>query len=570
MVSCKNLIIHDIKTFTNRFYKNKGFMKTNKDILLVQPPIEDFYLTKKRTLPYGLCSIAGSLQGHGYNVEIFDALATNKAKVMEWPAEFDYLESFYGKPDNSAFSLFHDYKHFGYSFGHIGKIAKEKNPFLVGISSLFTPYFDSVINTAKSIKKFLPDCKIVVGGHHPTQLPKAVMECSQIDYIIRGEGELSMPILAEAIRDNIDLEKVPGIVFRKDVNSLHISDPVWLKELSDLPLPALGLASQKFYQRKGKGAAIVVSSRGCPMKCSYCAVSASSSYASFRQRNVDEVIRELASQVEKFDIGFIDFEDENLCLRKSWFLSLLGQIQAYFPDRNFELRAMNGLFPPSIDEDIVKAMKSAGFKTLNLSLGSTSKQQLEKFCRKDVRQAFDHALNLANEYGLESVSYIIAAAPDQDPEQSVDDLLYLAAKPTLVGLSVFYPAPGSKDYQKCRDNNLLPDSFSLMRSTALPIEDRCSRVQSVTLLRLSRILNFIKALKNEAISLPDSEKCCQEVIDSSMDRKGSGLLLLAWFLYDGVLRGIDRKGLIYEHGCDLSLTRRFIHGIKTIKIKGNQ
>lgn len=540
----------------------------NKDILLIQPPIEDFYLTKKRTLPYGLCIIAGSLKAKGFNVEIFDALATNKTKIIEWPEEFEYLYSFYGKPDSSAFSLFHDYKHFGFSFEHIGKIVREKNPFLIGISSLFTAYFDSVIKTAKAIKKFLPNSKIVIGGHHPTQLPEAVMECPQIDYVLRGEGELSMPSLADALKYNTSFDKVPGIVFRKHDKSLHISQPAWLKDLTGLPLPSLDLVKQKFYQRNGKGAAIVVSSRGCPMKCSYCAVSASSCYAPFRQRKVEDVIKELESQVEIFDIGFIDFEDENLCLKKAWFLSLMGEIQERFPDRNFELRAMNGLFPSSIDEDIIKAMKSVGFKTLNLSLGSTSKQQLEKFCRKDVRKSFENALDLAKKYNLQSVSYIIAAAPGQAPEQSVNDLLYLAAKPTLVGLSVFYPAPGSMDYQNCQDKNLLPKSFSLMRSTALPIVDTCSRIQSVTLLRLSRILNFMKALKNEKVSLPDPEECCQKEIDKGMDRKQSGILLLSWFLHDGVIRGVDKRGQVYEHACDLILTKRFVDGIKILEIKG--
>jgi hypothetical protein len=52
------------------------------DILLVQPPVEDFYLTRKRTLPYGLAAIAGSLRSRGYDVEIFDALATDKTRMI--------------------------------------------------------------------------------------------------------------------------------------------------------------------------------------------------------------------------------------------------------------------------------------------------------------------------------------------------------------------------------------------------------------------------------------------------------------------------------------------------------
>ena len=57
------------------------------DVLLVQPPIRDFYLTAKRTIPYGLASIAAALTGHGFSVEILDALAASKSRPAELPAE---------------------------------------------------------------------------------------------------------------------------------------------------------------------------------------------------------------------------------------------------------------------------------------------------------------------------------------------------------------------------------------------------------------------------------------------------------------------------------------------------
>ncbi|MGB5985745.1 MAG: radical SAM protein, partial [Desulfobacterales bacterium] len=68
-------------------------------ILLIQPPIEDFYLTRKRTLPYGLACIAAALAQAGYSVEILDALASGKARPRPWPAEMAYLHPYYGRPD---------------------------------------------------------------------------------------------------------------------------------------------------------------------------------------------------------------------------------------------------------------------------------------------------------------------------------------------------------------------------------------------------------------------------------------------------------------------------------------
>ena len=61
-------------------------------VILVQPPIEDFYLTKKRTIPYGLASIAASILEKGFCVEILDALATNKSKTIPYPEEFSRLK----------------------------------------------------------------------------------------------------------------------------------------------------------------------------------------------------------------------------------------------------------------------------------------------------------------------------------------------------------------------------------------------------------------------------------------------------------------------------------------------
>ncbi len=547
-------------------------------VILVQPPIEDFYLTKKRTIPYGLACIAASVQKQGFDVEILDALATNKTRTIAYPEEFSYLEQFYGQKDNTRFSLFHEFKHFGYSYEYIATQIRDKQPFVVGISSLFTAYYNEALKTAQKIKKFFPQCKIVLGGHHPTQFAKKTLQYNSIDFVLRGEGETSMGLLCKALQNNSNPEKnqnikqIPGIAFRKN-NSFFISDPLWLKDLNEAPLPAFNLINHKFYQRKNGTSSIVVSSRGCPMQCSYCSVSALSSYAPFRQRSIDNVIQEIKYQIKNQEIGFIDFEDENLCLNKQWFLSLFSQIKQITANRNIELRAMNGLYPPAIDEDIILMMKGSGFKTLNLSLGSICKKQLEKFKRKNVRASFENALYLARKHDLECVSYIIAAAPDQNAQSSLEDLLYLAQKRTLIGLSIYYPAPGSLDYKLYANKNIFPKNFSLMRSSALPLDHKTSRIQAVTLLRLSRILNFMKHLKdtNDTIGKPEAffDHQFQSPDIQTIGRQTISKKLLQWFFYDGKIRGVNSDGQVYSHLIDIDLTREFIKKIQKIEIAGS-
>ncbi|WP_186441161.1 B12-binding domain-containing radical SAM protein, partial [Desulfamplus magnetovallimortis] len=403
------------------------------DILLVQPPVEDFYFTYKRSIPYGLTSIAASLKSRGFSVEILDCLAVKKSKIIPIPDEMEYLLPYYGKDDLSYFGLFHHFRHYGYSFEYAGRTAREKKPFLVGISSLFSPYARTAEKTAEAIKRFLPDCYIVMGGHHPTALPESAISCLAVDFLLRGEGEVSMPLLVKRLKEGKNIDDVPGIVFRKKIvknipfpddieriddnnningtdnnnsvndtdkngiddgksansynnsnnangvnnnntngannnnnannKSLYISEPAWIESFQEYPLPDFSLVNHKFYSRNKRAGSVVVAGRGCPMPCTYCSVGASSNHAGFRQRKVDDIIREIEIQMGNHDIGFIDFEDENLTLNRKWFFDLMDRLYSLFRGRDIELRAMNGLYPPSLDMEMLLVMKKAGFKT---------------------------------------------------------------------------------------------------------------------------------------------------------------------------------------------------------------
>ena len=73
------------------------------DICLIQPPIRDFYLTAKRTIPYGLACIAAGLEDSGFSVTIIDAMTKAKSKILPWPDEMAFLDDYYGP--GGCFSL---------------------------------------------------------------------------------------------------------------------------------------------------------------------------------------------------------------------------------------------------------------------------------------------------------------------------------------------------------------------------------------------------------------------------------------------------------------------------------
>lgn len=529
------------------------------EILLIQPPIRDFYLTAKRTLPHGLAMMAGSLERAGFSVEILDGPASGKVRDLPLPPDMTYLDPYYGRPDRSPFALFHGFHHYGHSFDHLGRRAAASGAFLVGISSLFTPYADEALETAASVRRHHPEAVIVLGGHHPTAFPEAVMADESVDYVIRGEGENAIVALARALRGTGDLTAVPGLV-RRTPKGLVVPKSAVEPDLDALPWPAWHQVRMDRYARRGQASVVVVASRGCPFRCAYCCVTADT--VPHRRRSVEGVLAEVRDATHRLGAGFIDFEDENLSLDRDWFRSLLNGI--IDSGASTEPRAMNGLFAPSLDEGVIRLMNRAGFRALNLSVGATAPEQLRRFRRPDVSEAAARAARIAAGLGMESVCYLIVGAPGQRAGDSLDDLLWLAEIPALAGVSVYYPAPGSAYWSLCAEQGLLPARFGLARSSCLPVSDTSSRLETVTLLRLGRVLNFMKALVRDGIALPAPAPIGPDERLDPFDRAGSGRRLLAAFFHDAVLRGLSPEGTPFPHAVEERLSARFVDGLRDL------
>ncbi len=535
------------------------------DIVLVQPPIRDFYLTRKRTFPYGLSRIAACLRSAGFDVTIFDGLATDRKRPLPVPQPLQEAADLYGPPDASPFALFHGWYHFGFSFEHCAEQIRKSRPWLVGISSLFTAYSGEALFLAKTIKKIHPNCKIVLGGHHPTAFAQDVLQEPEVDFVIRGDGEEAMTALASLLKAGEPLEGVPGLAFRNADGTFTVGAPAVVADLDSLPPPAIDLVRLDRYSRRNRPALVVAASRGCPMTCSYCCFGGDSTLA-YRRMSWQRVMQEIDTALSRYDVGFIDFEDEHLSLDRDGMVGFLREFRRRYADRGIELRAMNGLYPPSLDPEMIREMRDSGFRTLNLSLGSTDPVQMKRFSRPPVLKAFDRCLDAAATCGMEAVGYILIAAPDQTAEASLSDLLALAQRRVLVGASVFYPAPGSRDYRWCVEQGLLPNDRAAFRSTAIPLSHRTTRLQTVTLMRIARMINFIKRLLDAGVdpSNLDGAVHCANL----SDRDRNGALLLQKFLSDGRIRGIDREGNAFFHRVDEALAATFRAAIASTRFLG--
>jgi anaerobic magnesium-protoporphyrin IX monomethyl ester cyclase len=467
-------------------------------ILLIQPPIQDFYQTSIRTQPIGLAYLAASLGNHGHEVEILDG-QTEKKKSIPIPSELSYLRDFYPFNDHSPFRLYTGYYHFGMGWKEIEQKIKDSNVDVFGISSSFTPYHGEALKIARIIKEWDRRKIVVLGGAHVSCDPEGVLQSPAVDYALMGEGEKRFPLLLEQIekQGRTSIKDIDGIGYRKDgeiqINPLQR----FIQDLDSLPSPARELLDPDRYRMRKKRSTMIITSRGCPHGCAYCSTHLVMG-TSFRTRTPEAILKEMVECRKGYGIQIFDIEDDNFTFDQERAKKLMSLIIKNFGEDRLELSAMNGVSFASLDEELLKLMKRAGFRTINLSFVSTSPITKEKMGRPKPTTEFDKILKKAEQIGLQVIAYAIFGMPGQTIEEMLDTLIYLMGMKVLIGPSIYYPTPGTPLFERCKKEGILPPHLSQWRSSAFPLETKeFNRLDLLTLFRLARAINFIKGKMDE-------------------------------------------------------------------------
>ncbi|MDZ7290618.1 MAG: B12-binding domain-containing radical SAM protein [candidate division KSB1 bacterium] len=567
-------------------------------VLLIQPPIEDFYQTTIRTLPVGLLYLAASLIQTGILVEVLDCQATDKKQTLEVPREFAYLKRYYRPGNLSPFKLFSHYRHYGLPWEEIRERIRAAQADVIGISSLFTPFYREALRVAAIAKELDPVRPVIMGGAHVNACPEQMLANPNVDFILLGEGERTLPELVAALGDGrlSAVDSIYGVGYKTN-GRLHLPEQGDLiEDIETLPFPARELIDPARYTLGGKRLTMLVTSRGCPYHCTFCSIFLTAG-RQYRTRSINSVIDEMKLCRERFGTEIFDIEDDNFSFDQKRAAKILAAIREEFGEGQIELLAMNGITAANASESLVEEMKRAGFRALNLALVTSDKQQQRAIKRPGSTSHFDYVVQKADEVGLRMVNYVILGLPDSTLEEMLDSIIHLMQRPVLIGPSVFYATPGTESYRQCLERGLLPSpELALQRSTCFPVETpNFVRRDLVTLFQLTRFLNFIKSRLDaqprgtgefdlEALlaspNLPDSipQAGATYTFSCKLTEDEIGGLLARALLNEGRLLGIRlvqrEKGLlkyqVYEEEASPRVIRLFlekavgrvIHGVK--------
>jgi len=285
--------------------------------------------------------------------------------------------------------------------------------------------------------------KVVLGGPHVNLFPNETIKIGSVDYLVLGEGEEVFNDLVAAIDFNSEMEKISGIVFKKNGQVVNTGARSHIKNLDDLPFPARHLVPYEKYNSllfKGKVVTTIFTSRGCPFRCSFCDRPHLGKV--FRARSAQNVVDEIETCVQLGIHEFL-FYDDTFTVNKKRVIDICNEIVKRRLNISWDIRAR----VDTVDEEIIMHLKKAGCQGIHYGIEAGTEKVL-KVLNKGI--TINHArkiFNLTKKYKIPILAYFMIGSP----KETLDDIhttfkVMKSLKPDYIHMTILTPFPGTKIY----------------------------------------------------------------------------------------------------------------------------
>ncbi len=256
------------------------------------------------------------------------------------------------------------------------------DPVFVGLTCMSGPQIRYGLEFARRVRAEKPRCPIVWGGVHPTLLPEQTAASDLVDVVVRGESELAVGPLADALAARKPLDGVKGLTYWTDgtVRSTLDADLVDLDAIPvELPYDLLELEQ---YPTLRAGRVHLQTSRGCPHRCGFC-YNTTFNKRRWRGKDPDRVVDEMQYVVERFpQVKIVDPVDDNFFVDRGRVEAICTEILrrgikvSWRANCRFDYLA-------SYDQGFVSLLEEAGCGELDFG-GESGSERMQDFVCKDV------------------------------------------------------------------------------------------------------------------------------------------------------------------------------------------
>lgn len=325
-----------------------------------------------------------------------------------------------------------------------------------------TIFLKRYLSLARQIKKKHPHVITLFGGPHPTLEP-GIIQDEGVDCVCRGEGEKAFVELAECLDTDKSYVDIKNLWVKKD-NTIYRNElrPL-IKNLDSIPPPDRYLFPNAETWTKGK--MHVITSRGCPFRCSYCSHPAMSDLYGhearyIRRRSVHSVVNEIKCVKSQGRIGYVMFEDDMFVSDKEWLRSFAKEYKRVIGVPFFcYVRAS------FIDKEIVCLLKEAGCHALSMGLETANDKVRNDILRRDMtRDEILKAAYLIKQAGIFLETMNIVGIPGSSLENDIETIrLNIDCQSDYSSVKLLMPYPHTAIRVFAQERGLLderlPESF---------------------------------------------------------------------------------------------------------------
>ena len=370
----------------------------------------------------------------------------------------------------------------------IEQLMREFRPQIVGLSAM-TFQRKTALKIADLLRSLNPDVKIVIGGYDPSLAPEAYQyEGSNVDFIVRGEGEITFRELVRAIEKGECFEKISGLLFREN-GEWHETPArgVHSLESDEIRLPNRDSRVLGGYTMLGRQVDVVETSRGCTFDCSFCSIIQMRG-RNFHTYSFDRVLADIRDAREH-GAEAIFLVDDNITLNVNRFEELCNAIiAAGLNDVEYTIQGMTSAIAGH-GKTLAPLMRKAGFKYVFLGIENILEDDLQflrassKNILRDNGQKVGNATMRAIEYIHRNKMYVVGGlivGNPGDTRESVEANLRFARRyidwPYIQHPTPYPGTPMTVDF---RDRNLIINerveeydgTTAVVRSEKLPAEE---------------------------------------------------------------------------------------------------
>jgi anaerobic magnesium-protoporphyrin IX monomethyl ester cyclase len=293
-----------------------------------------------------------------------------------------------------------------------------------------------------------------MGGPHASFLPSETLrKCPQLDIVCVGEAERTIHELAQAVEDKMSLSNVRGIVYRSGNHIVEAPPQPLINDLDSLPFPARRLLPMNQYTVLGKKTTIghVITSRGCPFNCIFCASSLLFG-RKFRARSPKNVIDEIEEVVSDYNPDTLEFTDDLFTLNRRRVEAICDEMKTQGIDIPWACSSR----VDTISRELLTKMREAGCTFIFYGVESGSQRILNQM-RKGIRLGqIEDAVRWTKEIGIETLASFIIGWPNETMDDIKNTLNFAKRLDTdYVEFNLATPYPGTELYRLVKKERLL-------------------------------------------------------------------------------------------------------------------